>query len=108
MYENWAQNDPNNNLQFLGNIKMNILSLGSSALNNLIVLLVSNVFFAYMYPHSMIMIKSKVEAVIMSEEEATVLRAMEQIGAETTEANKKQDILRKIGHKMKNKISGKE
>ena len=105
MYYNWSGNDVNNNTQFFGHINMNVVSLGTSALNNLIIMLVLNVYFAFKFPHSMIMIKSRVEAVIVSKEEALVLRALEQIENETADANKQQDILAHLGNKIRHKLS---
>ena len=51
------------------------------------------------------MVTSRVEVVLISEEEAVALRAMDLIGSETAEANKQQDILQVMTGKMISKMS---
>ena len=105
MYYNWSEIPEANNFQLLGHIKMSMTALGSSSLNNIIILVVINTISAYRHPQSLIMIKSRVDAVLMSEEEALALRAMDQIGNETAEANKQQDIVEAMTGKIINKFT---
>ena len=84
---------------------MSITALASSSANNILILIGLNIISAYLHPHSLIMIKSRVEAVMMTEEEAVILRAMDQVGNEAAEANKQQDIIQVMTGKIRNAFS---
>ncbi len=51
--------------------------MASSALNNIIVLAFSNVVSTFLYPSSLVMIKSRTEELMLTETEVTLLRAMD-------------------------------
>ena len=83
MFLNWSEIPQSNSFQLFGHINMSMTAVGFSSLNNGIILMGLNVISAFKHPHSLIMLKSRVEAVLLSEEEAVALRAMDQIGSET-------------------------
>jgi hypothetical protein len=64
-------------ISFFGEMKTTTRSLASSALNNMIILLASNIITAYRHPSSLVMIHSRVETLQLTEREATLLRAMD-------------------------------
>ena len=105
MYNNWSEIPSSSNIPLFGHISMSMTALGFSSCNNIIILVGLNVISAFRHPHSLIMVKSRVEAILMLEEEAVALRAMDLIGSETAEANKQQDILQVMTGKMISKMS---
>jgi hypothetical protein len=64
-------------ISFFGEMKATTSSLASSALNNMIILLASNIVTAYRHPSSLVVIRSRVETLLLTESEATLLRAMD-------------------------------
>lgn len=64
-------------ISFLGELKTTTRSLASTALNNLIIIAVSNVLAAFRHPSSLVMIRSRVEMLLLTETEATLLRAID-------------------------------
>ena len=87
---------------------MSATALTFSAMNNMMIVLGLIVLSAFRHPNSLIMVSSKIEAVMMSEEEALALRAMNQIEGETAEANKRHDIIEIMTSNLIDKVIGKK
>ena len=85
---------------------MSMTALGFSALNNIIIIAFLIILSAFRHPNCLVMISSKIEAVMMSEEEALALRAMNQIEGETAEANKRHDIIEIMTSNLIDKVIG--
>ena len=105
LYFNWGDN-PTFVIGALGHLSYTSSALASSAINNIIILCMLNAAYAFMYPSSLVMVKSRTETLELSEEEAQVLRAMDAVARQTAVKNRQEDVLTTIGRSIMIKIKG--
>ena len=107
LFFNWGEN-PTYIIGALGHLPFSSSALSFSALNNIILIFVSamNSVYGFMHPSSFVVVKSRTENVLLSEEEeANVLRAMDAVAKKTAVDNRQVDVLTTIGRRIKKRVT---
>ena len=86
-------------MSFFGEMKTTTRSMASSSLNNMIILVASNIVTAYRHPSSLVMIHSRVETLHLTEREVTLLRAMDRSASDLSKRSN-DELQKKIAAHM--------
>ena len=104
LHLNWGENPPNF-ISFFGHLSYSSSAIASSALQNVVILTGLNAVYGFMYPSSLVMVKSRTQTITLSEEEAKVLRALDAVATEIAAVNEEEDILSTIGQRVSKRMS---
>ena len=103
LFRNWSH-CTTKRLKLFGHIDMTVSGAMSSALNNIILLLIIFCISAYRRPSNLVLIKSSTEILTMAKEESIKLRAMDTVDNNISDQCREPDIVQVILNRMKSNI----
>lgn len=102
---NWSE-CPTFAIQFLGHLVFSPSAIVFNAMQNISILCAVNTYYAFKYPSSLIMIRSRMETFTLTLEEAKILRAMDAVARQISADNQSEDFFYKTAKRLLNKKTG--